>query len=246
MQVKLVSVTQSLVKTEDQSRFLTAEELLIYIARVSNPANQLNIDTAPKLIKHCLTNKHWSVFEQSDICFEIKTSRGIAAQILRHGKGFSFQEFSQRYSAATELEPIELRRQAKTNRQSSLEVFDPEIPGSPDYEFGLCLYHPNSKASEIINHLQRSCLRVYEALLKAGVAKEVARFVLPLNTQTTLYMKGPVRSWLTYFNQRLHEHAQKEHRLIAVEESKIFMELFPVVSSVYNNFETAQTEYFLD
>ena len=116
MRAKLISITQPLVKTKDVSRYLTAEELIVYCARVSNPSNQLNLQTAPKLLNYLITHKHWSPMEMVSATFEIKTSRAIAAQILRH-RSFSFQEFSQRYSTATQLESIELRKQGKTNRQ---------------------------------------------------------------------------------------------------------------------------------
>ncbi len=212
MKVQLISITKPLVKTKEGDRFLTPEELIVYAARVSNPNNQLNIETAPKLLNYCIKNKHWSIFEQADFTVEIKTSRGIAAQILRH-KSASFQEFSQRYSEATELEPIEFRLQGKTNRQVGDESIE--------------LNEPIKKE---IDDLQKWSLGLYQKLIKDGIAKESARFILPLSTQTTLYMKNNVRNWIHYLDARCSEHTQKEHRLIANEIKKIFTENFPNIS----------------
>lgn len=216
MNVKLVSVTQSFVAEEK----LSPEELIIYIARVSNPGNQLNKQTAPKLIQWTIDNKHWSPYEMVDMTVEIKTSRAIAQQILRH-RSFSFQEFSQRYAEVTEMEPVELRMQATKNRQSSTE--EATLP------------------EDLINALaeqQNVALHLYSTLLKKGVAKECARFILPLNTQTTMYMKGSVRSWIHYLGIRDNEHAQKEHQQVAKGIREIFCKQFPVISKVvYDNFE---------
>lgn len=211
MKVKLISLTKSTIEEKE----LTAEELIVYTARVSNPSNQLNTATADKLISYMVRNKHWSPFEMVDMCVEITTSRAIAQQILRH-RSFSFQEFSQRYSAATEFEPIQLRKAGATNRQSSLEVFDP--------------FEGNVLASELIEAHVQASKNLYNALLGAGVAKECARFVLPLNTQTKLYMKGSVRSWVHYLQVRLDEHTQLEHREVAEAIRPIFQKNFPTIS----------------
>ena len=211
MKVQLISITKPLIKTKEGDRFLTPEELIVYAARVSNPNNQLNIETAPKLLNYCIKNKHWSIFEQSDFTVEIKTSRGIAAQILRH-KSASFQEFSQRYAEVTEFEPVFLRMQGKTNRQVGEEEID-------DLEL----------SKLIAGHISLS-KELYDKLVKRGIAKECARFILPLNTQTTLYMKNNVRNWIHYLDVRCSEHTQKEHRLIANEIKKIFIENFPNIS----------------
>lgn len=212
MQVKLISITQPLIKTEDNSRYLTPEELIVYCARVSNPSNQLNLETSPKLLNYCIKNKHWSIFEQVDIAVEIKTSRAIAAQILRH-KSASFQEFSQRYAEITEFEPIEIRKQGKTNRQVGNEILTLPAHLQADLE-----YHSFKSKN------------LYDKLIKEGVAKECARFVLPLNTQTILYMKNNIRNWIHYLELRCSEHTQKEHRLIANEIKKIFIDNFPNIS----------------
>lgn len=211
MNVKLVSLTQPQISTPDRAP-MSAEDVIAYCARVSNPKNQMNTATAPKLIKFLIKHKHWSPFELANMCVEITTSRAIAAQILRH-RSFSFQEFSQRYSEATELEPIELRRPAEKNRQSSSEPFD-EL----------------DEVYLLANRATAAGMNAYDQLIKAGVAKECARAVLPLGTQTTMYMNGTVRSWIHYISLRTEENTQKEHRDIANEIRKIFIDNFPNVS----------------
>jgi len=209
--VKLVSVTKPEVEGIEN-----AEDIVAYCARVSNPSNQMNTKTAPKLIKYLIKHKHWSPFELASMCVEITTSRAIAAQILRH-RSFSFQEFSQRYSKATGLEPIELRFPAEKNRQSSS---DPLNKDHKAYEY--------AKAS------LESSLATYETLIQMGVAKESARSVLPLNTKTTMYMNGTLRSWVHYIDLRSAEDTQKEHREIAEEIKKIFVDKFPNISEALN------------
>lgn len=217
MNVKLVSITKSLVEEKD----LSPEELIVYVARVSNPSNQLNSETSDKLVNFLIKNKHWSPFEMCDMTVEIVTSRGIAQQILRH-RSFSFQEFSQRYAEVTDFEPIQLRKSGATNRQSSLEVFDPNLNGN------------NISASRLIeNHLRESEF-LYKSLLKSGVAKECARFVLPITTQTKIYMKGSIRSWIHYLQIRTDEHTQLEHREIALSILEIFKTNFPNISKALN------------
>jgi thymidylate synthase (FAD) len=211
MNVKLISITKpSFAEIE------TAEDLIVYCARVSNPSNQMNMETAPKLLNFCIQNGHWSIFEMASMCVEIKTSRAIAAQILRH-RSFSFQEFSQRYSVATELEPLEWRLQGKTNRQV----------GEEEYKIQDC-------TKIRISNLQKKILKEYNNLLKEGVARECARMILPLNTQTTLYMNGTIRSWIHYLDVRSDKHTQKEHRDIALEIKNIFKENFPNISKSLN------------
>lgn len=222
MKVKLVSITKSLIEEKE----LTAEELIVYTARVSNPSNQLNSETSDKLINYMIKNKHWSPFEMVDMTVEITTSRGIAQQILRH-RSFSFQEFSQRYAEATAFEDIQLRKSGATNRQSSLEVFDPEITNT-DFDGKIV-------ASQLINlHIARS-EDLYKDLLKAGVAKECARFVLPLTTETKIYMKGSIRSWIHYLQIRTDEHTQLEHKEIALEIAVIFGDNFPNILEALRN-----------
>lgn len=217
MEVKLVSVTRSLVEEKE----LSAEELIVYIARVSNPSNQLNSETADKLIAYLIRNKHWSPFEMVDMTVEIITSRAIAQQILRH-RSFSFQEFSQRYAEATDFEEVQLRKQADKNRQSSTEPCDPILNL-------LAPIHQCAKASALIeDHIQRSEF-LYKELISVGIAKECARMVLPLTTQTRIYMKGSVRSWIHYLQIRCDEHTQLEHREIAMDIRSIFAEQFPEI-----------------
>jgi thymidylate synthase (FAD) len=216
MKVKLVSLTKSLIEEKE----LTAEELIVYVARVSNPSNQLNSETSDKLISYMVKNKHWSPFEMCDMTVEIITSRGIAQQILRH-RSFSFQEFSQRYAEVTDFEDVQLRRTETTNRQSSSEEFDPMITISNKDSF---------KASVLIKDFLKESEALYKKLLDAGAAKECARFVLPITTQTKIYMKGSIRSWLHYLQIRCDGHTQLEHQQIALKILEIFKTNFPNIS----------------
>jgi thymidylate synthase (FAD) len=208
MNTKLIAITKPLIDN------LTAEDLITYCARVSNPSNQLNTETSPKLLNYLIQHKHWSPFEMISMTIEIKTSRAIAAQILRH-RSFSFQEFSQRYAAATKLEPIELRKQGKTNRQ----VGDEPLEISEHIEI-----------FDKIDKLQDESITLYEELISKGIAKESARMILPLNTSTTMYMSGTIRSWIHYIDLRANEDTQKEHRVIAQEIKNIFIKEFPNTS----------------
>ena len=210
MNVSLVSITQPFFNLD------SAEDIIAYCARVSNPENQKNTETAPRLLKFLIKHKHWSPFEMVDMTVEIKTSRAIAAQILRH-RSFSFQEFSQRYSEAQSLEKLELRKQADKNRQSSSEAFeDPQL---------------HTKVRE---HLAKG-LSLYKSLIRGGAAKESARMILPLTTETTMYMKGSVRSWIHYIDLRTKQNTQKEHREIAEECKNIFKHNFPTTSEALWN-----------
>lgn len=229
MNVKLISLTEGSqllpIGSNDETKLLNPEELIVYTARVSNPGNQNNSDTSAKLIAYLVKNKHWSPFEMASMTVEIVTSRAIAQQILRH-RSFSFQEFYQRYAEVTEMESVQIRKQADKNRQSSTDVFDPEVEIDFDIDANTCFF-PASKA--IKNHLEKS-QTLYKALIKAGVAKECARMVLPLTTQTTIYMQGSVRSWIHYLQIRCDEHVQLEHRQIAECIRLIFMERFPNIA----------------
>jgi thymidylate synthase (FAD) len=210
MNVSLVSITQPF------SGLDSAEEIIAYCARVSNPENQKNVETAPRLLKFLIKHRHWSPFEMVDMTVEIKTSRAIAAQILRH-RSFSFQEFSQRYSEAQSLEKLELRKQADKNRQSSSEAFE-----------------DSQLHAKVREHLAKS-LSLYKSLIRKGAAKESARMILPLTTETTMYMKGSVRSWVHYIDLRTKENTQKEHREIAEECKNIFKHNFPITSEALWN-----------
>ena len=205
MNVKLVTVTPK------------AEETMGYVARVSNPKNQDNPKVAG-LLSYCIKHGHWSVFEQAHMTVEIETTRGLAAQILRH-RSFTYQEFSQRYADSSMLGEViplpELRRQDDKNRQNSIDDLDPFVV--QDFELKMQRHFVDG-------------MKLYKEMLDAGVAKECARFVLPLATPTKLYMTGSVRSWILYINLRSAHGTQKEHMLIAEECRRIFSEQFPSVS----------------
>ena len=194
-----------------------AEKSMAYIARVSNPKNQDN-DDFTKLIGYCIKNEHWSVFEQAYMTLQIETTRGIAAQILRH-RSFTFQEFSQRYADSMQLGEIpipELRRQDNKNRQNSISDLPKEIINT---------FNKKIKDQFVQNK------ELYQEMLEAGIAKECARFVLPLATPTRIYMTGSCRSWIHYINLRTGHGTQKEHMEIAQECKNIFSKEYPVVSS---------------
>ena len=196
-----------------------AENIISYCARVSNPANQENYNTAPKLLKYCVEHGHWSVFEMVNMCVEINTTRSIAAQILRH-RSFSFQEFSQRYSDISSIgSPAipALRRQDTKNRQNSIDDIDDD-----KRKFF------NAK----IQHLFDESYRLYNQLLEERVAKECAREVLPLATPTRLYMNGTIRSWIHYCQLRCGNGTQLEHRVIAEGAYKLLQEHLPSVCAV--------------
>lgn len=201
MKVQLISITPD------------AEKTVGYCARVSNPKNQDNPDVAG-LLKFCIKNGHWSVFEMANMVIEINTSRGIAAQILRH-RSFSFQEFSQRYAEAEGFEEIKPRRQDEKNRQNSFDDLDKN-----DKEwFDIVVFQQNRRSYSL-----------YKEALKRGVAKESARFLLPLNTKTRIYMNGTIRSWIHYLQLRTDPSTQKEHQNIANEIKGIFREELPITS----------------
>ncbi|NTV25610.1 MAG: FAD-dependent thymidylate synthase [Chlorobiaceae bacterium] len=211
MQVRLISVTNPLIEIDN--RQLTPEGLIAYCARVSSP-HQETPDYA-KLLSYCITHKHWSVFEMVDMTVEIVTSRAISPQILRH-RSFCFQEFSMRYAKAQAIEKYQPRRQDVKNRQNSLEDLDAATVSWFD---------------EAQEHVAKLTMEKYEEALEKGIAKECARTLLPLGTQTKLYMKGSVRSWLHYLEVRTDPSTQKEHRDIAEAVMKLFIEQFPVTSS---------------
>lgn len=228
MNVKLVSLTKSAIEEKE----LNAEELIVYIARVSNPANQLNSETSDKLISYLIKNKHWSPFEMVDMTVSIVTSRGIAQQILRH-RSFSFQEFSQRYAEVTEMESIQLRKAGTTNRQSSSEEFDPALD---HLKLDVLLENcgSNMPASYYVKRYIEAGETLYRELINQGIAKESARFILPITTQTKIYMKGSVRSWIHYLQIRLDQHTQVEHGQVAEAILPIFFANFPNLSRALN------------
>lgn len=196
------------------------EELVAYMARVSNPDNQDNPETAPKLLKYLISNKHWSPFEMVNMCVEIETTRDIARQILRH-RSFSFQEFSQRYAEVDSIaEFSEVRLQDVKNRQNSIETDDD--------------YLKNWWAAAQLRVIE-DAEWVYKQALKKGVAKEVARKVLPEGlTPSRMYMNGTLRSWLHYVDIRCDEATQKEHRLIADQCKELLVAQYPSLSEMLN------------
>ena len=205
-QIKLVSVTPD------------AEQHMAYVARVSNPKNQDN-DNFAGLLKYCIKHGHWSVFEQAFMTVEINTTRGLAAQILRH-RSFTYQEFSQRYADSSLLGdsiPLpELRRQDDKNRQNSTDDLDPLVV--EDFNLKMQRHFVDG-------------MKLYKEMLDVGVAKECARFVLPLATPTRIYMTGSVRSWIHYIDLRSAHGTQKEHMAVAEGVRSIFSEQFPTVST---------------
>ena len=205
MNVKLISVTPD------------AEKMMGYVARVSNPSNQENPKVAG-LLKYCVKHQHWSVFEQSFMTLEIETTRGLAAQILRH-RSFTFQEFSQRYADSSMLADtiplFDLRRQDTKNRQNSIDDINPHI--RQNFEI------------KIQKHFD-DAMQLYQEMLAAGIAKECSRFVLPLAVPTRIYMSGSCRSWIHYIDLRSAHGTQKEHMDIAEACKEVFVEQFPTVA----------------
>ncbi len=201
MSVKLIWITPN------------AEKLIAYMARVSNPKNQNN-EKITGLLKYCIRNGHWSIFEMCNMCIEIQTTRAISAQILRH-RSFSFQEFSQRY-AEVEDKPdyFDLRRQDLKNRQNSIDDITEETK------------------KKLYNSIRMTLVdidRCYNALLNDGVAKECARMILPMCSPTKLYMNGNIRSWITYLKVRCDPSTQKEHRDIALQIKEIIKKELPII-----------------
>ena len=205
MNVKLITLTPK------------AEETMGYIARVSNPKNQENPKVAG-LLSYCIKHGHWSVFEQAHMTIEINTTRGLAAQILRH-RSFTFQEFSQRYADSSllgdKIPLFQIRRQDEKNRQNSIDDVDPFL--IQKYEV------------KIEKHFKQA-MKIYQEMLKDGIAKECARFVLPLATPTRLYMTGSIRSWIHYIDLRASHGTQKEHTEMVNQIKSIFVDELPVVS----------------
>ena len=200
MMVKLISITPD------------AEKTMVYCARVSSK-KQDNPELS-KLIKYCLDHKHWSIFETASMTVEIETSRAISAQILRH-RSFTFQEFSQRYAEATEYVTYEARRQDKKNRQNSIADMKPD---------------DEKWFWEAQQAVQANCDRLYRQALKRGIAKEQARFLLPMSTKTKLYMTGNIRNFIHYLELRTHQDTQLEHRVIAEQIKLHFIEQLPLVA----------------
>ena len=201
-----------------------AEEVMTYCARVSNPENQSNMETAAKLLRYCIKQRHWSIFETANLCMEINTTRAISAQILRH-RSFSFQEFSTRYQDVTVLgapQVPHLRRQDQKNRQNSIDDLDSESIQK--------YYRRISTLFEEAGHL-------YKEMISSGVAKECARSILPLASPTRLYVNGTIRSWITYLSLREKSGTQQEHMNIARDIKKIFCGQLPLIGEALGGAE---------
>ncbi len=212
--VKLIATTTGAGELEGKS----PQDVISYVARVSNPANQENYRTSGGLLRYCIEHAHWSIFETVSVTMEINTNRGIAAQVLRH-RSFTFQEFSQRYADTKLLDqtiPIpDLRRQDTKNRQNSLSDLPPGVV--------------KTYGDKISKHFD-DAMYLYNNLLDSGVAKESARFVLPLATPTRIYMTGTCRSWIHYINLRTANGTQQEHMDIAEQCREVFTTVFPDVA----------------
>ena len=193
-----------------------AEDLIVYMARVSNPTSQKENKNGERLLKYLIKHKHWSPFEMASMCVEIETTRSISSQLLRH-RSFQYQEFSQRYAAVTDNPVIpHLRRQDVKNRQNSIDDLDPFVKQNLEI-----------KAQLLFDQAQM----LYDEMLGEGVAKESARDVLPLASRTRLYMHGTLRSWIHYIDVRASVETQLEHRQIAEEIKRIMYEQFPTISA---------------
>jgi len=212
--VKLISHTMGAGELEG----LGPQEVISHVARVSNPHNQSNYHTANGLLRYCIKHQHWSIFETASMTLELNTTRGVAAQVLRH-RSFTFQEFSQRYADTKLLDKtiplFDLRRQDQKNRQNSTDDLPPGIKA--EYQ------------TKVEKHFADS-MHLYNNLLDNGVAKECARFVLPLATPTRIYMTGTCRSWIHYIDLRCANGTQEEHRLLAEDCRVVFKEVFPDVA----------------
>lgn len=215
---KIITITETHIRKEPDNPMstqrLTAEEFIAYAARISNPSNQMNHETAPRLLTYLVKHSHWSPFDMVDMVVEVHTSKAIAIQGLRHWS-FRFQEFSQRYADVSELDFSHVEARMKHeggNRQGSGEI--------------------NRQYSDKAQEYCYDAARNYQDLIDDGVAPECARMVLPMATPTTLYFKGSIRSWMTYFWQRCDPHAQKEHRELALQIFELFCDHFPVIGEL--------------
>ena len=236
---KIIAITQPFIKTDEPGRglwlesdnmkigpYMSASDFIAYTARVSNPSNQHNTLTAPKLLKYLIEHKHWSPFEMVSITMEINTTRDISHQIIRH-RSFSFQEFSQRYADPTkdmQFVTREARLQDAKNRQNSIE-----LDMNDDYEGGL-----QDRWIEMQERVEEESKMVYQWAIDNGIAKEQARAVLPEGlTKTRLYMSGTLRSWIHYIDVRAEEGTQKEHREIAIQARDEIIKQFPSLNEYY-------------
>jgi len=223
MDIKLVSYSQPEEEFKNEG-IKNVQDLIAFCARVSNPSNQINIETSEKLIKYLIKHKHWSPLEMTSACLEINTTRDIARQILRH-RSFSFQEFSQRYANPAEFGEQfvvrEARLQDTKNRQNSIDVEDTELQA-----------WWNAQQRFVIDHVSR----IYQEAIDRGIAKEQARAILPEgNTKSRLYANGTIRSWIHYIELRAANGTQKEHMEIAKECAKVIAKIFPLANDILEN-----------
>jgi thymidylate synthase (FAD) len=230
MKVRLISQTTG--SGEFQGK--TAEDIIVYAARVSS-SREDKFANPEGLLKYCMDNYHWSVFETSSMTFEIDTSIAVTRQLLRH-RSFTFQEFSTRYSEVTGVEDIELREQAVKNRQSSTDkigalFFDEHGSG---YEIVPMYMHDHDDWMNRARRAVDTITNLYHEGIENGIAKECVRNILPLASSTKLFMTGNIRSWITFFNIRCDEHTQKETREVANAIKSIFKENLPIISKALN------------
>lgn len=237
MKVELITKSVGITGSLFENRSI--DEIIVGQARVSTSrSDQELFDTPEKLIRHCILNQHWSIFELANLGFKIETSRAIGREILRHGSHIGLTEFSQRYSEVLEMEPVELRKQAQSNRQSSTEVFDPQIGKSFGNKF--------KSASSYVEGNTNSTIKIYNDMLEAGVARESARMILPETTKTTIYLNARIREIITFLNARLHKTAQKEIQEIAEVIRDIFIEQCPIIANALFNFEMAYDHHIIN
>lgn len=235
MNVRLIAKTEGLVGTEYVNKSL--DEITVGIARLSSSREINDLFTEPeKLLRHCITNGHWSVFTTTNLVIEITTSRAIGRELLRHWS-LKPQELSQRYAEILSFEEVELRKQSKNNRQSSTEIYDPIIEDGQSV---------SRYASDIVNNTLQNTKNVYKDLLQANVSRETSRMILPETTQTKIIFNGTLREWITTLNQRLHNTTQKEARLVCEGVRDIFIEQCPIISQALYNFDNAYNVHILD
>lgn len=232
MKVELISKTQGLDKFENQS----IDNIIVGQARIST-SREVNdlFDEPHKLLNHCILNQHWSIFDLANLGFYVETSRAIGREFLRHWS-IHPTEFSQRYSSNISMEEIELRVQSKSNRQSSIEVFNPTLQ----------ILDEEWEANKAIDFCIKNIEILYQELLNKNTARETARFILPETTSTQMYFNGTIRSWITFLNARLHKTAQKEIRLIAEQIRDIFIQECPIISKSLFDFNNAYNVHILE
>jgi len=237
MEVRLITKSVGLEEFSERS----IDEIIVGQARVSSGRTKETLfDEPEKLLRHCILNQHWSIMECANLGFEITTSRAIGRELLRHCKATGIQEFSQRYSDNIEYEEIELRYQAKKNRQSSTEPIDENLSVKiEDSDDSIYVYDELQNIIEDVSHFYKACIEL-------GISKETIRMILPGNTTTKLYMNFRVRELITFLNARLHKTAQKEIREIAEKMRDIFIEECPIICSSLFNFEDAYDIHILE